>query len=47
LLTATGAQHARSELTGVIFDPSGSRLYFSSQRFMATGAIFEVTGPFR
>lgn len=46
-LTATGPQHRRSELTGVIFDLSGSRLYFSSQRFMSTGAIFEVTGPFR
>jgi secreted PhoX family phosphatase len=46
-LTATGPQHARSELTGVIFGPSGSRLYVSSQRFMGPGAIFEVTGPFR
>ena len=31
-LSATGPDHAGSELTGVTFDPSGSRMYFSSQR---------------
>jgi secreted PhoX family phosphatase len=39
-----------SEITGPVFDPSGSRLYFSSQRGPApvgTGITFEVTGPFR
>lgn len=39
-----------SELTGPVFDPSGTRLYFSSQRGPApvgTGSTFEVTGPFR
>lgn len=39
-----------SELTGPVFDPSGTRLYFSSQRGPApvgTGVTFEVTGPFR
>jgi uncharacterized protein len=39
-----------SELTGPVFDPSGTRLYFSSQRGPApvgTGITFEVTGPFR
>jgi uncharacterized protein len=46
-LTATGAHHATSELTGVVFDPRGRRLYFSSQRFDGTGAVFEVSGPFR
>jgi uncharacterized protein len=47
-LTATGQQHEQSELTGVCFDPSGKRMYFSSQRsFGGPGAIFEVTGPFR
>jgi uncharacterized protein len=46
-LTATGLHHARSELTGVVFDPSGRRLYFSSQRYDGTGAVFEVSGPFR
>ena len=30
-----------------MFDPRGRRLYFSSQRFDGTGAIFEVSGPFR
>jgi hypothetical protein len=47
-LTATGPQHEQSELTGVTFDPSGTRMYFSSQRsFGGPGAVFEVTGPFR
>lgn len=39
-----------SEITGPVFDPSGSRLYFSSQRGPAPigpGITFEVTGPFR
>ena len=53
-LSATGPIHAGSELTGVTFDPSGSRMYFSSQRaygkndgLPGPGAIFEVSGPFR
>jgi secreted PhoX family phosphatase len=52
-LSVTGPQHVGSELTGVTFDPSGSRMYFSSQRAFGTdgkpgpGAIYEVTGPFR
>jgi secreted PhoX family phosphatase len=52
-LSATGPIHAGSELTGVTFDPSGSRMYFSSQRAFGRagkpgpGAIFEVSGPFR
>jgi uncharacterized protein len=53
-LSATGPIHAGSELTGVTFDPSGSRMYFSSQRAYGKndglprpGAIFEVSGPFR
>jgi secreted PhoX family phosphatase len=47
-LTATGSQHTGSELTGVIFDPSGKRMYFSSQRgFGGKGAVLEVSGPFR
>ena len=32
-----------SEITGPAFDPSGSRLYFSSQR--NPGVTYEVTGP--
>ena len=31
-LSVTGPQHRGSELTGVVFDPTGSRMYFSSQR---------------
>ena len=54
-LRLTGAQHAKSEMAGVVFDPSGTRLYFASQRAYpyvdgtpaADGAIYEVTGPFR
>ncbi len=42
--------HAASEITGPAFDPSGTRLYFSSQRGLSGGGVgvtFEVTGPFR
>jgi secreted PhoX family phosphatase len=51
-LSVTGSEHVGSELTGVIFDPSGSRMYFSSQRaggsdgIPGPGAIYEVSGPF-
>jgi hypothetical protein len=49
----SGLQHgdpstdASSETTGPSFDPSGTRLYFSSQRAGVAGATFEVTGPWR
>jgi len=33
-----------SEVTGVAFDPSGTRMYVSSQR--NPGATYEITGPF-
>ncbi len=52
-LSATGPLHERSEITGVTFDPSGSRMYFSSQRaggagdVPGPGAIYEISGPFR
>jgi secreted PhoX family phosphatase len=52
-LSATGPIHAGSELTGATFDPSGSRMYVSSQRAFGKGgmpgpgAIFEISGPFR
>jgi hypothetical protein len=63
-LRLVGDDHpATSEMTGVVFDPSGARMYFSSQRsyplvpppdgapsevgIAATGATYEVTGPFR
>lgn len=38
--------HATSEVTGPAFDPSGTRLYFSSQRGPGGGWTYEVTGPF-
>lgn len=52
-LKATGPQHgdpdteAVSELAGVVFNPAGERLYFSSQRAFGTGVVYEVRGPFR
>jgi uncharacterized protein len=53
-LSVTGPKHRGSELTGVTFDPSGSRMFFSSQRAFAEsdlepgpGAIYEITGPFK
>ena len=36
-----------NEVTGVTFDPSGTRLYFSAQRSFTNGAIYEISGPFR
>ncbi len=53
LLRFAGADHNGSEVCGVVFDPSGTRLYFTSQRAfpavppIAPGAVYEVTGPFR
>ena len=47
-LTVSGPTHQGSELAGVIFDPSGKRMYFASQRAAGgLGAVYEVTGPFR
>jgi hypothetical protein len=46
-LSISGPEHRGSELTGVAFSPSGRQLYFSSQRARTTGAIYEVSGPFR
>ncbi len=53
----TGPNHVLSEMVGVVFDPSGTRMYFGSQRAYrfspslpeqgSRGAIYEVTGPFR
>jgi uncharacterized protein len=52
-LSVTGPQHRGSELTGVAFDPSGSRMYVASQRAFpksdvepGAGAIYEIRGPF-
>ena len=47
-LQVTG--QAGSELAGAAFDPSGTRLYFSSQRGptgTGSGITYEVRGPFR
>ena len=42
--------HVGSEITGPAFDPSGTRLYFSSQRgpggLLHEGVTYEVRGPF-
>jgi len=39
--------HDKSEITGPAFDPSGTRLYFSSQRGDGSGGVtYEITGPF-
>jgi secreted PhoX family phosphatase len=41
--------HETSEVTGIAFDPSGSRLYVSSQRGVdgaGNGLTFEIGGPF-
>ena len=40
--------YKKSEITGPAFDPSGTRLYFSSQRGKNgfNGITYEVTGPF-
>lgn len=46
-LEVTAEHHFNSELTGVAFDPSGTRMYLSSQRAAVNGITFEVSGPFR
>ncbi len=51
-LKLTGPEHflpneAESETAGLCFDPSGTRLYFGSQRGAGFGIVYEVTGPFR
>ncbi|MDQ2699952.1 MAG: PhoX family protein, partial [Actinomycetota bacterium] len=42
-----GDEHANSELTGPVFDPTGKRFYFASQRDTRGGVIYEISGPFR
>ncbi len=52
-LQFVGPDHNDSEVCGVVFDPSGTRMYCTSQRAFpplvgtAGGAVYEVTGPFR
>ena len=42
--------HSNSEITGLAFDPTGTRLYFSSQRGKFgeddTGITYELSGDF-
>ncbi len=53
LLRFVGPDHDGSEVCGVVFDPSGKRLYCTSQRAfpvvgsLAPGAVYEITGPFK
>jgi len=47
-----GVEEGGTELAGAAFDPSGTRLYFSSQRatlggLPGPGITYEITGPFR
>ncbi|HWM09974.1 MAG TPA: alkaline phosphatase PhoX [Solirubrobacteraceae bacterium] len=44
---AVGLEGRGNELAGVVFDPSGDRLYLAAQRAYGFGAVYEVTGPFR
>ena len=51
-LQLDGQQHSAApefgnETTGVVFDPSGTRMYFAAQRSMGFGGLYEITGPFR
>ena len=54
LLRFVGPDHESSEVCGVVFDPSGKRMYCTSQRAFAPpgspggpGAVYEIEGPFR
>jgi secreted PhoX family phosphatase len=53
-LRFTGDAHSVSEVCGVIFDPSGTRMYCTSQGAFPVepsqrgpGAVYEISGPFR
>ena len=50
LLRFSGPAHVGSELCGVVFDPSGTRLFVTSQRAAgpggSLGAVYEISGPF-
>ena len=45
-LKLTGPDADGSEMAGVIFNPEGDRMYFSSQRGDRFGITYEVRGPF-
>lgn len=53
LLRFVGSDHQDSEVCGVVFDPSGKRLYCTSQRAfplvgpLGAGAVYEISGPFK
>jgi hypothetical protein len=36
-----------NETSGVVFDPSGTRMYFAAMRSYGFGGLYEVSGPFR
>ena len=36
-----------NETSGIVFDPSGTRMYFAAMRSYGFGALYEVSGPFR
>jgi uncharacterized protein len=44
---AEGLPNLGNELAGVVFSPSGKRMYFAAQRAFGLGAVYEVSGPFR
>ena len=53
-LRFSGHAHSLSEVCGVVFDPSGTRLYCTSQGAYTPGgfrrgpgAVYEISGPFR
>ena len=52
LVRLTGPQQDGSEVCGVVFDPSGKRMYCTSQRAGGVGgapgpgAVYEISGPF-
>lgn len=46
-LQLPGDDHMNSELTGPVFDPTGTKFYFASQRAVGGGVIYEISGPFR
>ena len=44
---AVGLPDRGNETAGVVFDPSGRRMYFAAQRAYGFGVVYEVTGPFQ
>ena len=46
-LKMTGRPRRASEVVGITFDPSGTRFYVGSQRYLGAGASTRSRGPFR